>query len=215
MSQQPENKITPRKIFVYSVIALMLFVLPTMSYVYLSQGFKWRVDAQSELKDFGKMPELPIIWQDGSQEDMVDGKLCVVYNFGPNADLTPINKQVLETGEELVKQFGFKTESVRNDFRMVLVYGNETSEFRNYRMGRPSSELSNWLTTGTVKTFTKILDEGYQYYCQSEGVKPYPHYYALADTSGIIRRFYNAEDKNEIDRMVQQIAIIIPKQFKK
>lgn len=215
MSQQEQSAITPRKVFVFIVLGILLFGLPAMSYIYLKKGFEWRVDAQSELKDFGKLPELPVIWQDGSNEDMIDGKLCVIYNFGENAELTTTNKSILDTGEELVKQFGFKPESVRNDFRMVLVRGNESYDFRNYRTARPSADLANWLTTGSVGTFSKIMTEGFNYYCTSEGVTPYPHYFAVADTSGIIRRFYNADDKAEIDRMVQQIAIIIPKQFKK
>jgi hypothetical protein len=215
MSQQEEKKGTLRKVIAFGAIGLLLFGLPLMSYVYLSKGFKWRMDAQSELKDFGKMPKQPMVWNDGSHEDMISGKLCVVYNFGQHADLTDVNKAILDTGEELIKQFGYNRESVRNDFRFVMVRGTESYEFKGYREGKPTAHLSNWMPSGSVNTFGKIMTEGFQYYCQSEGVTPYKHYFAMTDTSGIIRRFYNAEDKGEVDRMVQQIAIIIPKQFKK
>jgi hypothetical protein len=58
-----------------------------------------------------------------------------------------------------------------------------------------------------------VLGEGYQYYTSTQKVSPYPNYYALTDTSGIIRRFYNAEDKSDVERMVQHIAILLPRQF--
>ncbi len=215
MSQQKDKKITPRKLFVYGVVGLLLFGLPLMSYVYLSKGFKWRMEAQSELKDFGKVPEQPMVWNDGSHEDRIAGKLCVIYNFGQHADLTEANKSVLNIGEELIKQFGYKPESVRNDFRFVMVRSTESAEFKAFREAKKTAQLANWMPTGSVNTFGKILTDGFQYYCKSEGARPYPHYFAMTDTAGIIRRFYNADDKNEIDRMVQHIAIIIPKQFKK
>lgn len=43
------------KLVVYGIIGLLLVVFPAVSYIYLKDGFKWRVQAQSELQDYGKI----------------------------------------------------------------------------------------------------------------------------------------------------------------
>ena len=213
MSDQVDKKLTPKKIIVYGVIGMLLFGLPAMSYIYLKKGFEWRLKAQGELKDFGKIPQVPILWPDGTKENQLQGKLCVIHFFGNNPALVPVNKSIMDTGEDLFNQFGYKKDAIRNDFRFVLIKEGGSADFETYANTRPSASMSNWVWTGGLNTWSKVLGEGYQYYTNTEHVMPYPNYYALTDTSGIIRRFYNAEDKSDIERMVQHIAILLPRQF--
>jgi len=56
------------------------------------------------------------------------------------------------------------------------------------------------------------LVNAYDLYCQQNGVKPVSYYYALSDTAGTIRCFYNALDEKEIGRMVEHIALLLPKE---
>ncbi|MEY3241603.1 MAG: hypothetical protein RIR11_3042 [Bacteroidota bacterium] len=214
MSDQEDKKITFKKIIVYGVIGMLIFGLPAMSYFYLKKGFEWRVNAQNELKkDFGKIPQVPILWPDGTKENQLQGKLCVIHSFGANPSLIPVNKFIIDTGEELFKQFGYKKEAIRNDFRLVMIKEGGSADFDTYAETRPSASMSNWVWTGGLNNWSKVLGEGYQYYTSTQKVSPYPNYYALTDTSGIIRRFYNAEDKSDVERMVQHIAILLPRQF--
>jgi hypothetical protein len=212
MENTTKKSSVSRKILVFGILALLLIGFPLGSYFYSKSGYNSRVKAQSELKDYGKIRGAYIIWPDGTKEDQLKGKVCVIHFLGENPDLTPANKQVLDDGEELYQQFGYKGSSIRNDFRFVLVGEGGTSEFKSHMQTRPSIDFSNWVWTGGLGSWTTILKNGYDYYCTSENITPYPEYYALTDTSGVIRRFYNVEDRSEVNRMVHQIALLLPKE---
>jgi hypothetical protein len=212
MSEQTtEKSTTPRRVFAGIVLFLMVIGLPAISYYYVKSGFDWRKDAQSELRDYGRIREVYHVWPDGVKENLIDKKVCVLYLFGDQPELTPENRKIIDISEELIKQFGYKPGSDVNDFRAVLIAGNQTAEFKSYGQTRPSADLNNWVWTGGLGSWTTIMKNGYDYYCQSNKITPYPQYFAVSDTSGTIRRFYNAQDKEEINRMVQHIAILMPK----
>ena len=211
MSNKEETPSKKRNIITYAIIGLLIIVFPAISYVYLKKGLNDRIDVESEMKDYGKIRGAYIIWPDDTKEDQLKGKVCVIHMFGENPDFTPVNKKIIDHGEELFKQFGYKPEADRNDFRFVLIGEGGTAEFKSYFQTRPSSEMSNWVWTGGLGSWTTILQNGFDYYCQSNKITPYPEYYALTDTSGIIKRFYNADDEKEVNRMVHQIALLMPK----
>jgi hypothetical protein len=211
MENTQEKSSGSRKFVISAILFMLLIAFPAASYFYSKSGFDSRVKAQGELKDYGKIRGSYIIWPDGTKEDQLKGKVCVLHFMGENPDLTAVNKQILDDGEELYQQFGYKAGSLRNDFRFVLIGEGGTAEFKSYMQTRPSIDFSNWVWTGGLGSWTTILKNGYDYYCTSEKVRPYPEYYALADTSGVIRRFYNVEDRSEVKRMVHQIALLLPK----
>jgi hypothetical protein len=192
-------------------IILVLVILPGMSWFYLKSGLQWRKQAQAELQDYGPIREAFAIWPDGTRDNLVKSKICVIHNFGAQPDLTPVNKSILETAEKLVDQFGFKPGAERDDFRMVMIEEGATSEFRSKVQTMKSSELSNWVWTGGITGWSSTLQGDFDYYCQTNSITPYPKYFALADTSGRVRRFYNAEDTKEVGRMVEHIAMMLPK----
>jgi hypothetical protein len=210
MENTTEKTSKGKKIWIYSIATLLLVGFPLASYYYSKSGMNSRLEAQAEMKDFGKIRGSYIIWPDGTKEDQLKGKVCVIHFLGQNPELTPANKQILDDGEALYEQFGYKAGSFRNDFRFVLIGEGGTAEFKSYMQTRPSIDFSNWVWTGGLGSWTTILKNGYDYYCTKENVKPYPEYYALADTAGIIRRFYNVEDRKEVNRMIHQIALLLP-----
>lgn len=198
------------KLVVYGIVGLLLVVFPAISYIYLKDGFKWRVQAQSELQDYGKIRAAYVVWQDGSKEDLLKGKVCVVHQFEEQPDLTPANQRIIDLCEELHKQYGFKPGSDQNDFRLAMVAEGQTAAFKSYIDAKPSAEMATWVWTGGMGSWTTILKNGFDYYCIKNNITPYEDYFALTDTSGVIRRFYNAQDPAEVDRMVQQIALLLP-----
>lgn len=212
MTEKEETKTGFRKVFVFGVIAVLLFVLPAVSYLYLYKGFKWRVDAQAELQDFGKIRAAYRIMPDGNKENLLKGKVCVLHLFGENPELTAANKLILDTGEELFKQFGGASpEPEKDNFRLVMISEGGSTEFRSYAQTRPSSDMNTWVWTGGLGSWTTILKNGYEGYCVKTKAGRHPEYYAVSDTSGVIRRFYNAEDAEEVKRMVQHVALLLPK----
>ncbi len=208
-----EEKISKkRKWWVMGVIAVLLFGFPAISWWYLKSGLDWRRQAQAELREYGKIRPVPVIYSDGTKENLVAEKVCVIYYFGANPDLTPENKFILDTGERLFKQFGFKSAAVPDYFRLVMISQDGTAEFRSYARTLPSADYVNWVWAGGLNSWRATLANAYDLYCQQNGVKPVDHYYALADTSGTIRCFYNALDEKEVGRMVEHIALLLPRE---
>jgi hypothetical protein len=194
-----------RKIYIAAALFLILVGLPAVSWFYLRGGFNWRKQAIAELANYGKIRPAYVIWPNNVREDLLDGNVVVVHIFGENPDLTEDNDHILGTCEKLVDQFGQNFY-----FRVALISQNPTAEFRSRYQTIPSIERSNWVFTGGLGSWRTIILNAYESFCLAEGKKPDKEYYALADTSGTIRRFYNALDEGEVNRMVQHIAILLP-----
>ncbi|MBK9337129.1 MAG: hypothetical protein IPM98_11340 [Lewinellaceae bacterium] len=199
-----------RKTFIFSVLFLLLVVLPAGSWFYLRGGLNWRKQAQAELQNYGKIRSAQIIYADGTKENMLAEKVCVVYYFGANPDLTEVNRKILDTGERLFTQFGYKSGNQYDDFRLVMITQGGTAEFRTHAQTLPSADFANWVWTGGLGSWRTILVNAYDLYCQKNKVEPVEHYFALTDTTGTIRRFYNAVDEKELGRMVEHIALLLP-----
>lgn len=207
MSEKVSGK---RKAFIFGVLFLILVVLPAGSWFYLRGGLKWRMDAQAELKEYGKIRKATVIYADGTKEDMLKGKVCVLHFFGANPDLTLENRAILQTAENLVQQYGFKPGMAEDYFRIVMIADGGTAEFKTMAQTLPSADLANWVWTGGLGSWNTILANGYDAYCLQNSIRPDAEYFALSDTSGTIRRYYNALDEKEIGRMVEHIALLLP-----
>lgn len=199
-----------RKIFIFCVLFAVLVVLPAGSWFYLQGGLSWRKQAQSELKDYGKIRSAVVIYADGTKENLLKGKICVLHFFGMDPDLTPENKEMLDTGQKLVDQFGYKPGLEEDYFRMVMISEGGTAEFKTHAQTLPNANLVNWVWTGGMGSWNTILANSYDLYCQQNGVQPVRDYYALSDTSGTIRCFYNAMSKKEVARLVEHVSILMP-----
>ncbi|MFN0015601.1 MAG: hypothetical protein ACKVU2_13725 [Saprospiraceae bacterium] len=208
MSEQVSKK---RKTYIAAVLFLVLVVLPAGSWYYLSGGMKWRKQAQAELQNYGKIRGAQVIYPDGTKENMLAEKVCVIYYFGSNPDLTEMNKKILDTGERLYTQFGFKPGNAYDDFRMVMVAQHGSAEFRTHAQTLPSADFANWVWTGAVGSWKTIMVNAYDLFCQKNNVRPSDFYFALADSTGTIRCFYDATSEKEIGRMVEHIALLLPK----
>jgi hypothetical protein len=188
-----------------AILALILVILPTISYFWLNSGFQLRKEAVGKNANFGKIRSVPVIHPDGQKEDQIKGKVCTIHIFGDAPDLTPDNQKILDISEKLFNQF-----STNPYFRIVSVAKDGTSEFRSYHQKMPSSDFITWAWTGATGSWRTIIENGYESFCLSENIRPSKDYFAVCDTSGQIRRYYNALDDKQIDRMVQHIAILLP-----
>lgn len=194
-----------RKIYIAAGLFIILVALPAVSWIYLRSGLNWRKEALAELADYGKIGKAILVWPDGTTEDRLKSKVVAVHIYGENPELTDTNRQILDTAEKLFNQFGQS-----NEFRLAMVASGGSAEFRSYFQKMPGAEHATWVWAGGLGSWRTIIENGYESYCLAEGVKPAQEYFALADTSGTIRRFYSALDQQQIDRMVQHIAILLP-----
>jgi len=199
-----------RKLLIFGVLFFILVVLPAGSWFYLRGGLNWRRQAQAELQDYGKIRGAFVIYADGTKENQLKEKVTVLHFFGASPDLTEVNKKILDTGERLVQQFGFKPGNTTDYFRIAMIAEGGTAEFKTHAQTLPSADLVNWVWTGGLGSWNTILANGYDLYCQRNHIQPGKEYFALADTSGVIRRFYDATDEKELGRMVEHIALLLP-----
>ncbi len=208
--QQPVEKTTlTRRIIIGTALAAILVVIPAMSWYYLSTGLEWRKKAKAELRDFGKIREAFFMYEGKTRIDLLDGKVCVLYFFGENPELTATNQKVLDDFEKFYDQFGPKSASDKDNFRTVMIHQGGTAEFLTHAQTKPNYD--SWVKTGGLGSWTTVLINGYDSFCQSEGISPDKSYYCLADTSGTMRRFYDTNSDAEVERMVQHIAILLPR----
>lgn len=210
MNNSIEKPSRTRRFFVFFALFMVLIALPAGSYLYMKSGLSWRKKAQDELRIYGKVFPAFVIYPDGAREDELKDKVCVIYFFGEHPDLTPENKRALDVSERLCQQFGYKSNSMRDDFRLAMITLQGTTEFRSYAQKLPTAELVNWVWNGAMGSWTTILSNGYESFCKDEGIKPAQSYFALADADGTIRRFYDANDEKQIGRMVEHIAMLLP-----
>ncbi len=194
-----------RKIIIASVLFLILVAFPIGSWLNLWTGLNWRKTAVNELSAYGQIRGAYIIYPDGTKEDRLKGKIAVLHMFGDNPDLTEENQRIIDTGQKLFDQF-----SQNSYFRLGMIAQGGTSEFRSYVQKLPSIDYATWVWTGGLGSWGTILNNGFESYCLKNHVSAYPQFYALTDTTGVIRRFYNAMDEKEVGRMVEQIAILLP-----
>jgi hypothetical protein len=205
MSNETTKPSKQKTILRGAILALILVVLPVISYYWLNSGFQLRKEALGKNANYGKVRSVPVIYPDGQKEDQIDGKVCVLHIFGETPDLTDDNRKILDTCEKLFDQFG-----PNPYFRLTLVSKEPTSEFRSHCQKMPSSDFVTWAWSAAIGSWRTIIENGYESYCIAEDVKPVKEYFAVCDTSGQIRRYYNALDDKEIDRMAQHIAILLP-----
>lgn len=205
MENTEKKPSTGRKIYIAAALFLILVGLPAASWFYLRGGLNWRKEALSELSSWGTIRPAHIVWPDGTREDMLNEKVVVIHIFGENPDLTPDNRKILDSCEKLFNQFG-----TTNNFRLAMIAQGGTAEFRTHYQTMASAEHATWVWTGGLSSWRNIVDNGYEYFCRAEKVQPNPEYFALADTAGTIRRYYNALDDKQVERMVQHIAILLP-----
>ncbi|HOY04494.1 MAG TPA: hypothetical protein PLO67_03765 [Saprospiraceae bacterium] len=208
IEEQPAPR--SRKIVIGVILFLILVGLPGASYLYMRSGWNWRKAAVSELGQYGKIRPAYLILPGGERQNRLESSVAVIHIFGKNPDLTPANKKILDDCERLFTQFGKIGEQIRPDFRLGMIAEGGTAEFTSYKQTLPSADYATWVWTGALDDWRVIIDYGYEQYCKKEGIQPAQEYYAVTDTSGQIRRYYDALDEKQLGRLVEHVAMLLP-----
>jgi len=212
MSDKQQKSSLKRRIIMAVALIFVLGVLPIGSWIYLREGLQWRKDAKAELGSYGKIRGAYIIYPDGTKENQLGESVCVIHNFGSNPELTEDNKKIIDTNKRLYDQFGKMPDGTpRPYFKIVMIFEGGSAEFRSEIQKIPTIDYATWVQTGGLGSWGTILENGYEKYVLEKGAKRHKEYYALAEPSGQIRCFYNALDEKQVNRMVQQIALMLPK----
>lgn len=182
----------------YLLFLVILFVLPAVSLYFLNSGKNYRLQALDELKEHGKVGDFHLNNQRGIHisPDMLRGKVTVACLLPENPDSAAFYTERLSVIHDSY-----------NDTKDVI--------FLSFLDAVDSTNLLETAVTLGIKDH----DQWWLLRSEEEKAKAIYHFpegkgfqIALADTSLMVRNHYNIYDNRQMGRLVEHIALIIPKQ---
>ncbi len=222
-----ESKNNVNNIIQFLGLILMLVVFPAGSWFYLQSGLDYQRGARAELRDYGQLKDFQFTNQKGKtfNADELKGKISVValvpetepeqFNIINNVNKLNLQFQKrkeiqfllhLFSKEKLdpiaLKSFAEKHD-ITDDFHCKILNGAPEeiqTIFRTYYKWPTKSNVEDLAETWQVDGSFPI-----------EKTNEYP-YFVLLDTLGTIRNYYDARNGTAIKRLVEHLAIIMPKE---
>ncbi|MBK6947593.1 MAG: hypothetical protein IPH16_05480 [Haliscomenobacter sp.] len=189
-----------RPLLQYFALALLLVGLPALSWYYLDKGFKYRLETLDELGEFGSFPSGPYEQLGGDllEEAALDGKVLVLHRFA--SPLNAASEQVaLELGK-IHQQF-----DERPDVRFLLF-----SDAADSAALLPLLEKNRLTDPAQVDLLRPAFQGNQPFSFVRDAKSSSASWVVLADTSGVIRQYYDFTDGNRIRRLVEHIATLMP-----
>jgi hypothetical protein len=165
-------------------LSLMLVLLPLISWYYLSKGLDYQIEARSELGDHGKwsLIEYRDLYGNELNPDFFEGKMVIGGVYHANLS---------STLEKLYHQF-----DERDDLLFVFL--------SNSKLVLPSDHWSG--TDGDqIIWVNQEVSNGHNGPLNSDDL------FFLTDVTGTVRKFYDLNDVQQVKRLVEQTAILLPK----
>ncbi len=202
-----------------AILLLMIVVFPAGSWVYMNMGYNRSKTAIAELQDYGHLPAFQLTGVKGTVDSsLVNGQMTLVVFINPDQAATKDRMQVLET---LHRQF-----DERNDFKLLIHLPEITDLAAFQKEYNLTDDRQIYLVKGDSQTLASLIKNTYRIPDLSEAREPgssvdfqtsasadpnnYP-YYILIDEKGKIRNYYHADRTVDIERMVEHIALILPR----
>lgn len=189
-----------RPLVQYLALALLLVGLPAISWYYLDKGFKYRMETLGELGELGRFPSGPYERLNGTllEEAALEGKVLVIHRFA--TPLVAADEQVaLELGK-IHHQF-----DERPDVRFLLF-----SEPADSAALLPLLEKNRLTDPAQVDLLRPVFQGNPPFSFAGDPKQPSDSWVALADTSGLVRQYYDFRDGNRIRRLVEHVATLMP-----
>ena len=224
MSNKPSLK---SKIQTLAILTILVG-FPLLSWYYLTTGYNYQMDARSELKDYGKLPSFSFTNHLGGTytSDSLENIMSVISFFGKNGKA---NQEMFNVMRKLNTQFGdnpnlellivsIESEVDSPGVLAGLFAVNQFDEKQHHFLTSSDLDIQRWIGEG-IKVPTKWevkenepaeiqLEEN-----KSGKIEDFP-FFILVDKNQTIRNFYHVDKENEIKRMVEHIAILLPREVK-
>ena len=194
---------------IFRLITISVFIIgfPMVSWYYLNEGYKYRISVIAELdQNLGKVPTFNLVNQYGktvNQEDLPNN--AVITNF---VDLDAIDKSkaYMDILYKIQDQFDKKDDILFYTF----IKGASLAEVQNYTKSLNIKEEKQWnFLTGDGEQMEQFINA----FPFPEGVqKSYTgnSTVAIADTSAVIRFFYDMNDTKNAGKLIEHIANLMP-----
>lgn len=189
--------------------AFFLVLLPLGSYYYLKKGYDYRLAALNELKnDYGTIPTFDLVDTDSQQISTTALKVnLVLLNIFPAA-YPELQKTLGETLVKLHDQF-----DDRNDLQFIFQVPSEQSpsisQLQAYQEQYEFADPGQCHLLATPTTTIAALNRDSLPRWQLNDSYPY---FFLTDTTLTIRHYYDYSKLEDVKKLVEHIAIMLPRQ---
>lgn len=212
------------KVQLFAVLTILI-IFPILSWVYLKAGLDYQREARAELINYGELPEFRFTNFKGEEfnKDSLKSEMAILSFIGENENY---NKTMLEMMQQLHTQFGksnnlqFLVMPLLRSKASVTYLQNLANEYQlndevqHHFLSGIVSNIQLWLGEEIKIPTEKIVDEKEVTTWKlesnaSQAINDYP-FFVLVDTAHTIRNYYNYTNYDEVKRMVEHIAIILP-----
>ena len=189
------------------VISLFIIGFPAGSWYYLNKGYNYRIKIIEELsQQLGEMPSFDFVNQNGEPiNDAHRSKKIVINSF--------LSLSEVESHEVVMNRlYTIQDQFDKNDDILFYTYveADTLTNVQDYVKALNIKEERQWhFLTGNMATMNTFI----QHFPFPKGVaKSYTgnSTVAIADTSSMIRYFYNLNDEKQAGRLVEHIANLMP-----
>lgn len=203
-----------RTVFQLGALVMLLIVFPAASWYYLNSGLQYRRSTMAELKEYGSFPSKNWTQVDGSplSATYLKKKMLLAHQMpdGTQADLV---SGYGETLQRLHDQFEEREELVF----LTLLHGDSLQALNQARSFAENYELEDQEQQFFVylngQDFSDLSEGVLQPSSEFEPGTTPSAFLLLTDTTATIRRYYDIRKEEDIKRLVEHIALLLP--FKK
>jgi len=202
-----------------AMLFLMIIVFPGGSWIYMNMGYNRSKTALAELQDYGHLPAFQLTGIKGAVDSsLVNGHMTLIAFVNPHQAKTETRMEVIET---LHRQF-----DERNDFKLLIHLPEATNLADFQKTYKLEDDRQIYAVKGNAQTLSNLIKNNYRIpnlpaareagssvdFQTNITADPnnYP-YYILIDEKGKIRNYYHADRSADIERMVEHIALILPR----
>ncbi len=184
-------------------LTAILVVFPAVSWYWLSRGLDYRKTAKAELKDLGPLPD--VTWHNYTGKTLSKADLKGSFVIAGVYDLTQ---------PELSGQFGREFARLhdqfddRKDVLFLSVVGSDSTLLSSFVKEYGLADTTQCFFFPTAADAMKNLAQTGFRMPELDGATS--SYIAFADTSSVIRNYYDVRDNAQLKRMVQHISLLLP-----
>lgn len=197
-----QNKII-RLVTATLILVFLLVVLPFGSWYYLKDGLDYRLSTMSELKQYGVLPDFSYPTSVSTSISTADLKEKVaVLNV---LDLQNAERSRTLGGilEKLHSQFDER----KDVFFLIHMLDTSKVNIENFAKEYKLEDYAQCFFIPTDGATLATLSS--KYHVSTDSL--YTHF-TLVDTKGMVRKHYNMDDKTQVKRLVEHLALLLPLQ---
>ncbi|MBR9920637.1 MAG: hypothetical protein GYB31_07335 [Bacteroidetes bacterium] len=193
-----EKKWTRKRILQTSFLFMILVIFPLISWYYLRGGLDYRLDALDELEELGTLAAFE--WTDQENEtfnkEMASGNLLIA-GFLPSGELREV---YVDNMKKFHEQFDNRTDVY---FLTLVPSGNAAQLVSDYEI----KDQNQWKWVNIPESQLAAIAATYQLNPEQDPAE----WISLVDEKGQIRKHYRIDDKKQLSRLVEHMAILLPR----